>query len=117
MLSAFSKAPINKVNNQNKQNKNLFYNSQHSFVRFKDIDKFIELPLDSMHKKLKNFHKKITNLKNVAPRTEANKNRKEKVLDSVGDLFCELYYIYKNKYNEEINHLNTKDKKSLITQN
>ena len=35
LLNAFSKAPKNKVKNQNKQNKNLFYNSQHSFVKLK----------------------------------------------------------------------------------
>ena len=64
-----------------------------------------------MHKKLKNFHKKFTNLKNVTPQTEANKNLKEEVLNNVGDLFNELYYIYKDKYNEEINGLNTKNKK------
>ena len=43
-----------------------------------------------MHRKLKNFHKKFTSLKNVAPRIEANKNLKEKVLDNAGDLFNEL---------------------------
>ena len=45
-----SRANKNKVDNQNKQNKNLIYNSQHSFVKFEDIDKFKELSLDSMHK-------------------------------------------------------------------
>ena len=43
-----------------------------------------------MHRKLKNFHKKFTSLKNVAPRIEANKNLKQKVLDNGGDLFNEL---------------------------
>ena len=38
---------------------------------------------------------------------------KPKVLDNVGDLFNELYYIYKDKYNEEKDGLNTKDKKLL----
>ena len=70
----------------------MVYNSQHSFVKFKDIGEFKELSLNSMHKKLKLFHKKFTNLKNVIPQTEANKNLKEKVLDNVGDLFNELYY-------------------------
>ena len=62
-----------------------------------------------MHKKLKNFHKKFTDLKNVTPRIGANKNLKEKVLDDAVDLFIDLYYIYKDKYNEEKNNLNTKD--------
>ena len=38
---------------------------------------------------------------------------KPKVLDNVGDLFNELYYIYKDKYNEEKDGLNTKDKKNF----
>ena len=64
-----------------------------------------------MHNKLNDFHKKFTKLKNVNPQTKTNKNLKEKVLGNVGDLFNELYYIYKDKYNEEINSLNIKDKK------
>ena len=36
---------------------------------------------------------------------------KPKVLDNVGDLFNELYYIYKDKYNEEKDGLNTKKNK------
>ena len=35
---------------------------------------------------------------------------KSKVLDNVRDLFNELYYIYKNKYNEEKDGLNVKNK-------
>ena len=31
----------------------------------------------------------------------------KKVLDNAGDLFNDLYYIYKDKYNEELNGLNT----------
>ena len=34
-------------------------------------------------------------------------------IDNVWDLFNELYYINKDKYNEETNSLNTKDKKLL----
>ena len=86
-----SKANKNKVDNQNKQNKNLIYNSQHSFVKFEDIDEFKELSLDSMHKKLNDFHKKLTKLKNVSPQTKTNENLKEKILGNVGDLFNELY--------------------------
>ena len=39
---------------------------------------------------------------------------KPKVLDNVGDLFNDLYYIYKDKYNEEKDGLNTKDKKKIL---
>ena len=58
--------------------------------------------------------KKFIKFKNVISQTEANKNLKEKVLDNIADLFFnELYYIYKDKYNEEINSLDTKDRKKF----
>ena len=80
LLNTFSttnkvnKTPKNKIN---KQNKNLVYNTQHSFVRFKNISGFEELPLHSMHKKLKKFHNQFTNLKNVTPRIKDNKDLKK----------------------------------------
>ena len=42
------KTNINKVNIKKKQDKHLIYNSQHSFTKFKDINEFKELSLDSM---------------------------------------------------------------------
>ena len=54
-----------KLVNIDKQEKNLFYTSQHSFVKFKDISDFKELSLDSMHRKLNDFNKKLLGLKNV----------------------------------------------------
>ena len=48
----------NKVlkNKTNIQNKNLVYDSKHSFVRFKNIE---DLSLNSMYNKLKDFSKKL----------------------------------------------------------
>ena len=92
-------------------NKNLIYNSQHSFKKFEDIDEFKELSLDSMFKKLNYFLKTFNKLKTVNPQTNENKVLKSKVLDNVGDLFNEVYYVYKDKYNEEKDGLNTKNKK------
>ena len=66
-----------------------------------------------MHKKLNDFHKKFNKLKIDSPQTKTNDNLIEKVFDNIGDLFIELYYIYKDKYNEEINSLNTKDTKKF----
>ena len=106
------KTNTNKVNIKKKQDKNLIYNSQHSFTKFKDIDEFKELSLDSMYKKLTDL-KKINKLKTVNPQTDENKVLKPKVLDNAGDLFNDLYYIYKDKYNEEKDGLNTKGKKLL----
>ena len=52
--------------------------------------------------------KKINKLKTVNPQTDENKVLQSKVLDNVGDLFDELYYIYKDKHNEEKDGLNSK---------
>ena len=49
------KTNTNKGNIKKKQDKNLIYNSQHSFRKFKDIDEFKELSLESMYKKLNDF--------------------------------------------------------------
>ena len=95
----------------------LIYNSQHDFTKFKDINEFKELSLDSMYKKLNDFKKRFNKLKTVDPQTNENKVLKPKVLDNVGDLFNELYYIYKDKYNEEKDGLNTKSKKVFTTKN
>ena len=48
---------------QKKTRKNLIYNSQHSFTKFRDIDEFKELSLDSVHKKLNDFLKKLISFK------------------------------------------------------
>ena len=61
----------------------------------------------------KNFNK----LKAVNPQTNENKELKPKVLDNVGDLFNDLYYIYKDKYNEEKDGLNTKKSNFFTTKN
>ena len=42
---------------------------------------------------------------------------KKRVLVNVGDLFNELYHIYKDKYSEEKHGLNTKDEKVFTTKN
>ena len=102
-----------KVVNTDKQNKTLFYNSQYSFVKFKNISDFKELSLDSMHEKLNDFHKKFTGLKKLTPQTKENEDLKVKVLDNVGDLFNELYYTYKERYKEEKDALNNKDLKKI----
>ena len=66
-----------------------------------------------MHKKLKDFHKIFTGLKNATPRTKDNKNLKNRVLKDAGDLYNGLYYIYKNKCNKEINGFDTENKRQL----
>ena len=103
----------NKVVNTDKQDKSLIYNPQHSFNKFKDISDFEELSLDSMHEKLNDFHKKLTKFKNVNPQRKENEDLKAKVLGNVGGLFNDLYYIYKERYEEEKDILNKKTQKKI----
>ena len=51
-INTTNRATKNKINIQSK---NLIYNSQHSFVKYKDIDEFKELLFDSFYKQLNNF--------------------------------------------------------------
>ena len=47
-----------------------------------------------------------------------NGDLQAKVLDNTGDLLNDLYYIYKERYEEEEKDtLNKKDKKNLTSQN
>ena len=77
-----------------KKRQTLIYNSQHSFTKFKDIDEFKELSLDSMYKKLNDFKKRFNKLKTVDPLTDENKVLKPKVLDNVGDYFLMNYITF-----------------------
>ena len=104
---------INKTPKINNQSKILIYSTQYSFAKFRNIDDIKELSLDSMHKKLSDFHKKFTRFKVVAPRTKDKKILKNKVLSNARNLYNDLYYIYKDKYNKEINSLNTENIKKL----
>ena len=54
-----------------------------------------------MYKRPNDFQKRFNKLKVINPQTDENKNLKKKVLNDVVDLFNELYYVYKDKYNEE----------------
>ena len=56
---------------------------------------------------------KNNKFKAANPQTRENKVLKRRVSGNVRDLFNDLYYNYKDKYNEEKDGLNTKDKKLL----
>ena len=66
---------------------------------------------------MREHHKKITSLNNLVPWTENNKELKQEVLSNGGDIYNELYYLYKNKYNKKINSLNTKNRIKLDYKN
>ena len=113
-FSTTNKAPKNKINNQSKK---LIYDVNHSFAKLKNIDDIKKLSLDSMFNLMKEYHKKFNSLNKLKPQKENNKKRKQEVLTNVGDIYNELYDIYKSKYNKKIGSLNAKNKKSSITKN
>ena len=91
----------------------MIYNSQDSFAKFKNMSDFKEISLDSMHKRLQDFNKKFDEVKKVSPQIKKNKDLKTKVLDNAGDLFSELYYVYKEKYEKKKDNLNKDDIQKL----
>ena len=98
----------NKVVNTDKQGKNLFYNSQHSFVKFKDIRDFKELSLGFMHTKRNDFHKKFVGIKKLTPQAKENKDLRANVLGNVRDHVNEWYDIYKKIYKKQNDALTKK---------
>ena len=105
-----TKATKNKTNIQSKK---LIYDVNHSFAKLKNIDDIKKLSLDSMFSIMKEYHKKFNSLNKLKPQKENNKKRKQEVLTNVGDIYNELYDIYKSKYNKKINSLDAKNKKKL----
>ena len=59
------KSKRDKIVKIDKQDKNYIYNPQHIFAKFEDISDFKEMLLNSMHKKLNEFHKKFDGLKSL----------------------------------------------------
>ena len=97
-LSTTNKTSKNKTNNQSKK---LIYNGNHSSAELKNIDNIKKLSLDSMFNIMKEYHKKFNKLNNLKTRTKDNEKRKQGVLTNVGDIYNELYDIYKSKYNKK----------------
>ena len=62
---------------------------------------------------MKEYHKKFNKLNNLKTRIKDNEKRKQEVLTNIGDIYNELYDIYKNKYNKKIDRLSAKNKKKL----
>ena len=81
-------------------------------MKYKDIDDIKELPLDCMFKKLNKFNDEIIGL-NVVSQKKEKKELKNKVLSHAKNLYNKLYYIYKDKYNKEINGLDKKNKEKF----
>ena len=113
-LSTTNKAPKNKINNQSKK---LIYDVNHSFAKLRNIDDIKKLSLNSMFNLMKQYHKKFNSLNKLKPQKE-NKKQKQEVLTNIGDIYNELYDVYKSKNSKKkIDKLSAKDKKSLIIKN
>ena len=113
-FSTTNKASKNKANNQSKK---IIYDGNHSFTELKNNDNIKKLSLSSMFIQMKEYKQKFNKLDDLKTRTESNKKRKRGVLTNVGDIYNELYDIYKSKNNKRINSLDAKNKKSSITKN
>ena len=109
-FSTTNKASKNKINNQSKK---LIYDANHSFTNLRNIDNIKKLSLDSMFNLMKEYHEKFNSFNNLKTRTKDNEKRKQELLTNVGDIYNDLYDIYKSKYNKIINSLNAKNKKKL----
>ena len=109
-FSTANKASKNKINNQSKK---LIYNANHSFTELKNIDNIKKLSLDSMFNIMEGYHKTFNSLINLKPRAKDNEKLKQEVLTNVGDIYNELYNIYKSKYNKEIDKLSADNKTKL----
>ena len=59
------------------------------------------------------FIKKSLCFEKLNQQKKEEEDIKEKVKDNTGDLFNELCYVYQDKYNEEKNGLNMKNKKKF----
>ena len=97
-FSTTNKATKNKTNIQSKK---LIYDVNHSFAKLRNIDDIKKLSLDSMFNIMKDYHKKLNSLNKLQPQKENNKKRKQEVATNVGDIYNELYDIYKRKYNKK----------------
>ena len=110
MFSATNKASKNKKLTKSDL---LTYNTKYSFVKLKNIDDIKKLSLDLMFNLMKEHHKKLNSLINFKPQKIANKNKKLEVIINAGNIYNQLYKIYKSKYNKEIDSLSAKNKKKL----
>ena len=113
LINIFSVTNKASKNKKNTKGEILKYNTKYNFVKLKNIDDIKKLPLNSMFNLMKEHHKKFNKLNNLKPRTKHTKNKRLEVLIHAGYIYNELYYIYKSKYNKEIDGLSVENKRKL----
>ena len=104
-LSTTNKAPKNKINNQSKR---LVYNANHSFAKLRNIGNIKKLSLNSMFNLMREYNEKFNSLNNLKSQTKDNEKLKQEVLTNVGDIYNELYDVYKSKCSKKIDKLSAK---------
>ena len=67
--------------------------------------------IDSKHGELKEFYKLLSDFKNHKPITTERKNRKNRILNNVNQLYNKYFDTYKKNYDSE--NLNERDEKFL----
>ena len=70
-------------------------NTKYSFVKLKNIDDIKKLQLNLVFSLMKDHHKKLNSLINPKLRTRINKNKRLEVIIYAGNIYNELYNIYK----------------------
>ena len=98
LLKAFTTA--SRVSKAAKNESDFNYNSKYAFYR--DLEKHKRMvSIDSKHGKLKEFYKLLGDFKNHKPITNGTKNRKNRILNNVNQLY--------NKYFDTLKHYDGKD--------
>ena len=65
---------------------------------------------------MKEYHKKFNIFNNLKTQIKDYEKRKQELLTNFGDIYIDLYDIYKSKYNKKIYSLNAKNKKKARLQ-
>ena len=90
LLNAFSAA--SKVSKAAKNESDFNYDSRYAFYRFdRDFKKFKRMSLGSKYGELKEFYKLLSDFKNHKPLTTETKDRKDRIMKNVNQLYNKYF--------------------------
>ena len=109
LLKAFSTA--NRVSKTAKNQSDFNYDSRYAFYRFyRDFENFKRMvSIDSKYGELKEFYILLSDFKNHKPIATKTRNRKDRILNNVNQLYNKYLDTYKKNYDSE--DLNERDAK------
>ena len=96
---------IKKTTIENYNKSNLIYDSNHSFYKYHNINKFDNLSFKSKHSLLVNVFNDLDKFSRVKTHKENTKEKKTNVDDTSSELYNELLEIYfdqKNDFSDDI---------------